>query len=269
MIGVILSIRPVMVRLAHILTGLSPITGYVLSRLPGKPGRPVVQRWVVAGTVALGTVFGGLGNLAGANQRWGTVVYVNTPSGYALNSRWGPGTEFGIHTQTRRNCPLELSGASRRGWLQLTNGTWVASNWVSSAPRDRMACLTSSTPNLERMATVATPVGYGLNVRSGPGRNYTRIGQYRNGMRVFYTGRFNGAWTELADGNWVDGSFLRFENGQGPPPTTPPPRRRSLPTPTWLTYSGGCDKSVFCRLPLSSTASTTKPPKTPCENSNG
>ena len=164
--------------------------------------------------------------LAWATGRWGRVVYVNTPSGYALNSRWGPGTNFGIHTKTRRGCPLELSGVSRRGWLQLTNGTWVASNWVTSAPRERMACISITT--VHTVAIVATPPGYGLNIRNGPGTGYVLVGQYVHGTRLPFTGRFNGSWTELADGQWVDGNFLQFPSGQGPsvqpiPPTPPPP----------------------------------------------
>lgn len=167
-----------------------------------------------------------------ANQRWGTVVYVNTPPGYALNSRWGPGTNFGIHTKNRRGCPLELSGASRRGWLQLTNGTWVASNWVANAPRERIACVTN--PTTQNVATVATPPGYALNIRTGPGTGYTRVGQYVPGTRLPFTGRFNGSWTEITNGTWVDGSFLQFSPGQGPPfrPTpTPTPSPTPLPDP--------------------------------------
>lgn len=159
--------------------------------------------------------------LVWANQRWGTVVYVNTPPGYALNSRWGPGTNFGVHTKTRRGCPLELSGVSRQGWLQLTNGTWVAGNWVTTAPRERIACI--STPTIQRVAIVSTPPGYGLNIRTGPGTGYARVGQYVHGTRVPFTGRFSGGWTELIDGKWVDSNYLQFAEGQGPPTTPTPP----------------------------------------------
>jgi len=182
------------------------------------------SRW---GAVALtGSLLIGLGHgtAVGANGRWGAVVYVNTPPGYALNNRWGPGTEFGIYTKTRRGCPLELSGISRRGWLQLTNGTWVASNWVTSAPRERIACI--STPTAQTVAIVNTPAGYALNIRRGPGTQYALVGQYVHGSRLPFTGRFQNGWTELVDGTWVDSNFLTFSPGQGPP--TPPPQP---PTP--------------------------------------
>ncbi|NJL46598.1 MAG: hypothetical protein HC929_02635 [Leptolyngbyaceae cyanobacterium SM2_5_2] len=167
---------------------------------------------------------------AWANQRWGSIVYVNTPSGYALNSRWGPGTNFGIHTQTRRDCPLELSGVSRNGWLQLTNGTWVAGNLVSSAPRERVACIGTTPPGpAVNVAIVNTPSNFALNVRTGPGPNFVRVGQYVNGTRVPITGRFSGTWTELTDGYWVDGTFLQFAPGQGP--TRPQPLPSLVPDP--------------------------------------
>ncbi|MEB3288394.1 MAG: peptidoglycan-binding protein [Leptolyngbya sp.] len=171
--------------------------------------------------------------LAWANGRWGSVVYVNTPGGYALNSRWGPGTHFGIHQKHGRGCPLELSGASRQGWLQLTDGTWVAGNWVTTTtPRERMACI--SAPTAQTVAVVNTPPGYALNIRRGPGTDYPLVGQYIHGSRLPFTGQFNGAWTELTDGTWVDGSFLQFSPGQGPsgqPTPTPTPTPQPTPTP--------------------------------------
>lgn len=171
-----------------------------------------------------------LSSLAWANGRWGSVVYVNTPAGYALNSRWGPGTTFGVHQKNMRGCPLELSGTSRRGWLQLTNGTWVANNWVTTTPpRERMACV--SFPSRQTVAIVTTPPGYALNIRRGPGTSYPLVGQYVHGSRLPFTGRFNGNWTELTDGTWVDGSFLQFAPGQGPP-AQPTPIPTPTPTPT-------------------------------------
>ncbi len=203
------------------------------SESPEDTGLWVFPRCLARPLIGAGAVLAGgltlsplVSSAAWANQRWGSIVYVNTPSGYALNSRWGPGTNFGIHTQTRRGCPLELSGASRNGWLQLTNGTWVAGNLVSSAPRERVACIPSNQPDPNVVtAIVNTPSNFALNIRTGPGPNFVRVGQYVNGTRVPITGRFSGTWTELTDGHWVDGTFLQFAPGQGP--TRPQP----LPTP--------------------------------------
>ncbi|HIK45017.1 MAG TPA: peptidoglycan-binding protein [Leptolyngbyaceae cyanobacterium M65_K2018_010] len=196
------------------------------TQFPGAMGRP--WRQISASvTLATGLWLSVLINPVRANSGWGQVVYVNTPPGYALNSRWGPGTQFGVHTKTRRGCPLTLSGARQNGWLQLTNGTWVAGNLVSSVPRERNACISTST----NIATVITPAGYGLNIRTGPGTSFARVGQYVNGTQIAFTGRFSGTWTELTDGRWVDGTFLKFASGQGPTRPSPQPLPQPLPDP--------------------------------------
>jgi WD40 repeat protein len=66
--------------------------------------------------------------------KWGTTVYVDTPPGYATNIRWGPGTSYGTYRRIPRGTPVQLSGITRNGWLQLTDGTWIAGNIVSSVP---------------------------------------------------------------------------------------------------------------------------------------
>ena len=141
-----------------------------------------------------------------ANPQWGTVLYVNTPTGYALNLRWGPGKNFGVYDKAGRGCALEWSGVRQNGWLKLTNGTWVAANLVSSqGPAD------GSCPRLiakDRMV-VTTPSCYGLNIRTGPGTNFSRIGQYANDTLVVVTENVRGNWVQLTDGNWVDRTFLK------------------------------------------------------------
>ena len=48
----------------------------------------------------------------------------------------------------------------------------------------------------------------GVNVRSGPGTGYRRIGGLSNGTRVSATGYSNG-WVRIASGGWVSGGYLR------------------------------------------------------------
>ncbi|TVP65099.1 MAG: hypothetical protein EA342_14970 [Leptolyngbya sp. LCM1.Bin17] len=148
----------------------------------------------------------GLSLPAHANQPWGTVVYANTPQGYALNVRWGPGTHTGVYRRVRRGSPLELSGRRQDGWLQLIDTTWVAGNLVSRNPID--SGLTGDTSR--NLALVITPQGYALNIRSGPGYEYQRTGQFRSGSRVRVTGRTLVGWAELATGEWVDRAYLQY-----------------------------------------------------------
>lgn len=173
--------------------------------------------------LALGTVLSSsFVSPAAANQRWGTVVYASTPSGYALNLRWGPGTNNGVHRRVRRGTTLELSGRRQNGWLQLTDATWVAGNLVSNNPV-RPDFVPDQNPN-QNFAVVEIPAGFGLNIRSGPGTNFARTGQFANGTRVAITGRASGNWAELSNGQWVERTFLRYganNGGQTRPPTDP------------------------------------------------
>jgi uncharacterized protein YgiM (DUF1202 family) len=151
---------------------------------------------------------------------WGRVVYVNTPPGYALNVRWGPGTNFGIYRKVRRGTGLNLTEVRRNGWLQLTDGTWVAGNLVSSRPLFNNG---GTVPNRD-LAYVVTPPNLALNIRQGPGTNYARVGQFLNGTRVQLSGRYSAGWAQLSSGNWVDNNFLRSTypaNRPAPPPLSP------------------------------------------------
>lgn len=163
---------------------------------------------IAAGAIVLGSV--GLGAPALANGHlWGSTVYVNTPEGYALNVRWGPGTNNGVYRRARRGSALQLSGARRNGWVQLVDATWVASNLVSRSPVPG-AGVTPPIGNPENLATVVTPQNFALNIRNGPGFNYQIVGQYVNGSRIALTGRFNNGWAQLTNGNWVDSSRIQY-----------------------------------------------------------
>jgi|GEM_PF-1868700 len=219
---------------------------------PSQPPLPSVSAWfrttAISVTVALVvTAIPGPGR--SANPQWGTVFYVNTPSGYALNLRWGPGKNFSIYRKVGRGCPLEWSGVRRNGWLQLTNGTWVAANLVSSQALPEGSC-----PRLvaKDSMMVTTPSGYGLNIRTGPGTNFSRTGQYANGTRVAVTRNASGNWVQLTDGNWVDRTFLKASGER--PITTPAPdvnvmelQRRLQQAgflPTGFTISGIYDQTT-------------------------
>ncbi|PSN14512.1 hypothetical protein C7293_11345 [filamentous cyanobacterium CCT1] len=178
---------------------------------------------LAAGAILLGS---SLTAPAMANSyRWGETVYVATPPGFALNVRWGPSTNNGIYRQVRRGSALQLSGARRNGWVQLVDATWVAGNLVSASPVG-----TVPAPDNRNLAMVITPQNFGLNIRSGPGREYPVVGQFVGGTQIALTGRFNVGWAQLTTGNWVDSTYLRYS---GPiQNVTPPPTLRPEPGPT-------------------------------------
>lgn len=189
--------------------GLAPaVAKFIFHRSRSSSGlsRFMVATWVIVAALPAGVradVYGG-----------SRLVYVKTPPGYVLNARWGPGTSYGIYTKIGRGCPLELSGGRRNGWLELTNGTWVAANLVSQSAIAQTTCPTATPKNI---ATVNTPAGYALNIRTGPGTNFGRFGQYVNNTRVGLTGKASGIWVELTNGYWVDSTFLKMGLNQPNP----------------------------------------------------
>lgn len=183
---------------------------------------------IAAGAIVLGS---GLLAPAFANSHlWGSTVYVNTPEGYALNVRWGPGTNNGVYRRVRRGSALQLSGARRNGWVQLVDATWVAGNLVSRSPVPG-AGITPPIGNPENLATVVTPQNFALNIRNGPGFNYQIVGQYVNGSRIALTGWFNNGWAELTNGNWVDSGHIQY-SGPIHGGNRPNPNPNPTPGPT-------------------------------------
>ena len=188
------------------------------SSLPAPVAGPAVA--IMAGALILGS---SLGSPAWANcSRWGDTIYVNTPEGYALNVRWGPGTNTGIYRRVRRGSPLEVSGVRRNGWVELVDKTWVAGNLVSGS------CVPGAgltTPPGTKLATVVTPPNFALNIRNGPGVNYRIMGQFLNGTQIPLTGRFRVGWAELTNNTWVDSGHLQYSGSREeviPPDTNPP-----------------------------------------------
>lgn len=186
------------------------------------PARLGAQFWAA---LAFGLVLS-TSLVAPVEANWGRVVYVNTPPGYALNLRWGPGTNFGVYRKVRRGTSLRLTGVRRNGWQQLTNGTWVAGNFVSSRP-----VFGNGPPSPDQnIAYVVVPPNLALNIRNGPGANYAIVGQFLNGTRVALSGRYSVGWAQLVDGNWVDNQFLQstYPGNRPPTPSPQPPYDPSI-----------------------------------------
>lgn len=116
--------------------------------------------------------------------------YVTTAS---LNIRKGPGTQFDkVNTVTL--------GAILR--IYQMNGTWYKiskthEEWVSK----------TFVSNVVRAAVTDTEE---LNVRSGPGANFSLVGAYRRGEQLFIHDEQNG-WAKIGlDDRWVSKKFLQI-----------------------------------------------------------
>jgi len=108
----------------------------------------------------------------------------------------------------------------------------------SDTPSSPPTPVSTPTPISQPEVTVATKV---LNVRSGPGTNYGRVKQAKEGERLKVVGRTEASdWLKIVTGDgqegWVAAEFVTVNTdlgpvavAQAPPPPTPKP---NPPTPT-------------------------------------
>lgn len=167
------------------------------------PVRPVSDcRRLLLTLATLGLSLG----LSGAS--WGTVVYVAVPTGYTLNLRWGPSTQFGVARRVSPGTALYLSGQQQGGWVQLVDGTWVAANLVRQGNSGEPAFLPSP-PQSELIVYVNPPQGYVLNGREGPGTGFPIVLRLLSGSQLQLSGQLSGNWAQTIDGIWVDRAYLQ------------------------------------------------------------
>ena len=141
-------------------------------------------------------------NTTGATTGTGTVK-VTAASG--ANIRSGPGTNYDILGVAYQNTELTKTGTSG-GWTQVSyNGQtgYVSTNLVSdsSAGTTTGATTGATTGGVTAATGTLTVTGNGVNIRSGPGTEYSRLGSVNAGTTLTVTG---------TSGNWYQVSY----NGQ-------------------------------------------------------
>ncbi|HET9661816.1 MAG TPA: SH3 domain-containing protein [Thermomicrobiales bacterium] len=121
-----------------------------------------------------------------------------------VNFRTGPGTGYSVMLVIPNGSTVNTTGAVQNGYTRLTySGTtgWVASQYLSG----------SSEP------TTATVFDGGLNLRTGPGTNYSVILVMPNGATVTITGALtNGYYPVTYNGTagYASADFLRLSTIQ-------------------------------------------------------
>jgi uncharacterized protein YraI len=195
-------------------------------------------------------------------------AYIDPPPGYNVNIRSGPGTQFAAVNTLRPGTAIALTGRYENGWAQLTNGSWVAGNLISGRPGG-----SGGDGRTAYTAVVATPAGYNLNIRSGPGTQFAAVNTLARGTQITVTNRYENGWVQLVDGNWAAGNFVQVGNpvaiAPAPPPRPPPPPQ---PPTTMVCCNGAargqrspvckpaCRPWAICRWPISPMANLTTPP---------
>ncbi|HEC35602.1 MAG TPA: hypothetical protein ENI39_03610 [Anaerolineae bacterium] len=122
----------------------------------------------------------------------------------------------------------------------LTAGTVPPTAPLLISPSPTALLLPTDTPEPTPIPATATPVtpivvagDSGVNVRGGPGTNYTILGYLQPGGQAQVTGRYGDWWQIQHDGGtgWVFGGIVTAFNTENVPQVEPPPAPTPAPTP--------------------------------------
>ena len=115
-----------------------------------------------------------------------------------LNVRSGAGTQYGIVDCLKKGTKVTVY-AECGDWARIGTNRWVHKDWVAkSAP---------STPAFKKFSGTVTP-NIGLNVRSGPGTNYSIVGALSKGTKVEVVGQ-SGDWYQIGADRWVHSDYIK------------------------------------------------------------
>ncbi|WP_300276817.1 C40 family peptidase [Peptacetobacter sp.] len=154
--------------------------------------------------------------------------YSNTESGYmayvsvssSLNVRSSASTSSSVITSLKNNTRVQVIEKSNNGWTKIKtdNGQigWVSSKYIVSSPSSGN---TSSQEESEIISgNLKINVSSGLNVRKGPGTNYSVIGSLSGGSIVKAKEKSNG-WYKIETANgvegWISGKYVSSTNESG------------------------------------------------------
>lgn len=165
---------------------------------------------------------------------------VDTYSGWGLNVRTGPGLDYRRIGGAPNGAELYTDGYDyvyRDGyrWEPVADGAWVATDYLSydgGVPEayrhdyyyeesgyyeDCSDYYYDEQAGYGDYAYVETNTGIGLNVRSGPGLGYHRVGGlsdysdvYTDSYDVYYNPHDGYTWQQLGDGSWVASDYLNY-----------------------------------------------------------
>lgn len=139
---------------------------------------------------------GGGGNTGGGTTTPATTMRVNTGS---LNVRSGPSTSYSRVGSLSRGATVSVVG-QQGSWRKISYGN--GTGWVHGAYL--------TTGNVANNTTTKEVGASSLNVRSGPGTRYRKIGALTAGTRVNVSDT-SGSWSQVAYGGgtgWVHSSYL-------------------------------------------------------------
>ena len=139
-----------------------------------------------------------------------------------LNVRSGPGTSNSVIGSLKRGNSVAVKAKSN-GWYKVSYGSgtgWVCGDYLSvgqSSPAKAPAQSKPSSPSSSggSAGRISGTGGSGVNVRSGAGTGYGRIGGLGEGASVTIVGQSNG-WYQIKYGSgtgWVSSQFVKKGSG--------------------------------------------------------
>ena len=139
-----------------------------------------------------------------------------------LNVRSGPGTSNSVIGSLKRGNSVAVKAKSN-GWYKVSYGSgtgWVCGDYLSvgqSSPAKAPAQSKPSSPSSSggSAGRISGTGGTGVNVRSGAGTRYGRIGGLAEGASVTIVGQ-SGGWYQIKYGSgtgWVSSQFVKKGSG--------------------------------------------------------
>lgn len=167
----------------------------------------------------------------------GNVIAQGTVATSVLNVRSGAGTAFGVIGKLTRNTKIDILEKAG-SWYKIKYGStigYVHGNYIKLVFNDAAS-------RGDQQVSVGIVTTNGLNVRSGPGTNYNRIGFLYRNSQVTILGQ-SGVWYKIKFGNttgYVHSAYVKISNAV----TSREGDDRSLPdtalvTATWLNVRTG------------------------------
>ena len=146
----------------------------------------------------------------------GSAGRISGTGGAGVNVRSGAGTRYGRIGGLAEGASVTIVGQSG-GWYQIKYGSgtgWVCGDYVKKTSGGSSGGSSSGGTSTGKVSGTG---GSGLNVRSGAGTGYGRIGGLGEGASVTIVGQSNG-WYKIKYGSgtgWVSSQFIKKGSGGG------------------------------------------------------
>ena len=146
----------------------------------------------------------------------GSAGRISGTGGAGVNVRSGAGTRYGRIGGLAEGASVTIVGQSG-GWCQIKYGSgtgWVCGDYVKKTSGGSSGGSSSGGTSTGKVSGTG---GSGLNVRSGAGTGYGRIGGLAEGASVTIVGQSNG-WYKIKYGSgtgWVSSQFIKKGSGGG------------------------------------------------------